>query len=108
MREKGETGSGDFSSMSLASQEFNTPWGQAEKPQQSLLRRTLESFKRDPSIKIMSKASGADGRVFDAEAAAQGTAASPLVRRLKGRHLQMIAFGGSIGMMAMQTMTLGR
>lgn len=38
-----------------------------------------------------------DGRVFDAKAAAYNTANTPLVRRLRGRHLQMIAIGGSIG-----------
>ncbi|KAK9328468.1 amino acid permease-domain-containing protein [Lipomyces starkeyi] len=34
---------------------------------------------------------------YDMEAAARRTAESPLARRLKGRHLQMIAIGGSIG-----------
>ncbi|KAH8588365.1 amino acid transporter-like protein [Bisporella sp. PMI_857] len=37
------------------------------------------------------------GRVFDAHQAAHNTANTLLSRKLKGRHLQMIAIGGSIG-----------
>lgn len=58
----------------------------------------MESFKRDQNQSMTPKgALGADGKVFDVESAAQNTANSPLHRRLKGRHLQMIAIGGSIG-----------
>ena len=62
------------------------------------LRGALDGFRRDPRISVSSKASfGADGRVFDAQRTALDTARAPLSRHLRGRHLQMIAFGGSIG-----------
>ncbi|KAI4153544.1 MAG: hypothetical protein LQ340_002260 [Diploschistes diacapsis] len=101
-QDKSPSGSGetwnDLSSMSFASHEFVSPWGENEEHPESFLMTTLNSFKRDPARSISRRDTwGADGRVFDAQKAARATAESPLVRRLKGRHLQMIAFGGSIG-----------
>ena len=88
----------DLSSMSFASHEFVSPWGDSEEQHESFLMTTISSFKRDPSFTISRRDTiGADGRVFDAQQAARATAEAPLIRRLKGRHLQMIAFGGSIG-----------
>jgi len=58
----------------------------------------VDSFKRDPTLNVTPRGVlGANGRVFDPEIAATITATSPLARKLKSRHLQMIAIGGSIG-----------
>ena len=60
--------------------------------------RFIDSFRRAEGATVTPPgAVGADGKVFDIEHAAQATAESPLSRKLKGRHLQMIAIGGSIG-----------
>ncbi|KAF1949368.1 general amino-acid permease-like protein GAP1 [Byssothecium circinans] len=73
-------------------------YGESSVHRDGVGRRVLDSFRRDPNMNMASKGSvGADGKVFDVESAAANTASSPLVRRLKGRHLQMIAIGGSIG-----------
>ncbi|CZT17944.1 probable amino acid transporters [Ramularia collo-cygni] len=60
--------------------------------------RLVDSFKRDPNAHATPKGIvGADGRVFDVEDDSSAVGNSSLERRLKGRHLQMIAIGGSIG-----------
>lgn len=72
--------------------------GESSVHNQGIGKRVLESFKRDPNF-ILTPKPGlvTDNKVFDVESAAANTANSPLARRLKGRHLQMIAIGGSIG-----------
>jgi hypothetical protein len=75
-------------------------YGESSLHRDGIGRRVIESFKRDPNFNMTPKgALGADGKVFDVESAAQNTANSPLARKLKGRHLQMIAIGGSIGIL---------
>jgi yeast amino acid transporter len=60
--------------------------------------RVVDSFRRDPHASLIRHTSvGSEDHKYDMESAAQATALSPLLRRLKGRHLQMIAIGGSIG-----------
>ena len=73
-------------------------YGEASTYNRSWSTRFVDSFKRDPNAHSTPKgAVGSDGQVFDVEGAAAATAESPLSRSLKGRHLQMIAIGGSIG-----------
>lgn len=72
--------------------------GQQYVSNESMGARFISSFKRDPNAHMTPKGTvGADGKVFDAESAIAATAEAPLQRSLKGRHLQMIAIGGSIG-----------
>lgn len=74
-------------------------YGEVEQAREKLPRRIWNGFKRDPNLRATPKGVvGANGKVYDVEAAVQATAESPLARKLKGRHLQMIAIGGSIGM----------
>lgn len=80
------------------------PYEEALELNESLARKFWDSFKRDPNTTVTPKGVvGGNGRVFDPYAAAAGTAHTGLVRKLKGRHLQMIAIGGSIGMFSIST-----
>lgn len=73
-------------------------YGDAGNVRRGIMTRMWDSFKPDPHAHVTAKGMvGADGKVFDSEGAARATAESPLARKLKGRHLQMIAIGGSIG-----------
>lgn len=88
-----ESGSVELSPLGTAK------YNEAPVPKRSYTTRIIDSFRRDPHARATpGGVVGANGNVFDLEAAAQATADSPLHRKLKGRHLQMIAIGGSIGM----------
>lgn len=73
-----------------------TPLLQRPKTAKSISAKAFDGF-RPASDRLFAPANGGDGRHFDAKAAAYNIVNTPLVRRLKGRHLQMIAIGGSIG-----------
>lgn len=69
-------------------------YGETKIQRPNIGQRIWDSFKPNPNS-LTNTVSGAD-----VENAAENTANSPLEHRLKGRHMQMIAIGGSIGMSA--------
>ena len=93
----------DSKDQASASPSYSTNGGEPNYEETTIIRhnvaqRFIDTFKRDPNrtatpIGVI----GSNGRVYDGKEAAKATAMSPLARRLKGRHLQMIAIGGSIG-----------
>ncbi|KAK9251688.1 general amino-acid permease GAP1 [Lipomyces tetrasporus] len=70
--------------------------GQVAEVPTTALGRFVDSF-RPCDVYVASCNMESHGSGYDMEAAAKRTAESPLARSLKGRHLQMIAIGGSIG-----------
>ncbi|KAI5805363.1 amino acid permease-domain-containing protein [Peziza echinospora] len=78
---------------SPASSGFITPAGTVTK--QGAGARFLSSFGPHPNYRPHASHTG--NAAFDLEQVTAGPADSPLSRSLKGRHLQMIAIGGSIG-----------
>lgn len=71
--------------------------GNMDDVKRPLSARVIDSFRRDPNASLTRGSISTRRRSFDAEAAIHATSSTGLVRRLKGRHLQMIAIGGSIG-----------
>lgn len=61
---------------------------------------TLESFKRNPNARVVTEATDNEGRPLPDQPPAEPA----LAMKLKPRHLQMIAIGGSIG----KTLDIGR
>lgn len=101
----------------------STPeWDVGEAPKAPWTRRFVDSFKRDPNAHVSKpgqdiESSGGHGSGntagqyaaghYDHKAAAEATANSGLAHKLKSRHMQMIAIGGSIGKLERTSGTRG-
>jgi len=80
------------------------------KVKRSIPVRIVDSFRRDPNQHVNERGEivGLNGggeetdgssSSYDLESAMANAAKAPLARKLKSRHLQMIAIGGAIGML---------
>lgn len=78
--------------------------GEIDIPKISLGQQIWDSFKRHPGnvqpgfLGFYAGRHAGKHRRFDVGTAVHNTVESPLQRLLEGRHLQMIAIGGSVGM----------
>ena len=70
----------------------------------SIPARIIDSFRRDPDQKVFNNSKNfaltlehGHSDSYDVETAIANTADTQLAKKLKTRHLQMIAIGGSIG-----------
>ncbi|KAF3906213.1 hypothetical protein ABW20_dc0101557 [Dactylellina cionopaga] len=66
-------------------------------PKKNVLLRVVDSFRPHPALYDRDNYNFRKGGDYDVEGANHNVAGTPLSRKLKGRHLQMIAIGGSIG-----------
>lgn len=66
--------------------------------------RFVDSFKRNPNARVTTQAIDADGKLLPDQPPAEPA----LAMKLKGRHLQMIAIGGSIGAVSSKHGSSGR
>ena len=64
-----------------------------ETHQGTMFHRVMDSFKRNPHARMVVEATDAEGRPLKDQPPAEPA----LAMKLKDRHLQMIAIGGSIG-----------
>lgn len=75
-------------------------------PREPMFKRFVDSFRQDKGATVTPEGViGADGKVFAPEEGVQYV--PELAHKLKTRHLQMIAIGGSIGMLALCSMHFG-
>ena len=72
--------------------------GEVEKSDGFFSAFTANSFKRNPNARVVQEATDAEGRPLKDQPPAEPA----LAMKLKQRHLQMIAIGGSIGMSCLQ------